>query len=160
MKQTIRKNLGRGILGLSALTGIGVALALTAGTATSGDIPMVVYKSPSCGCCTKWADKLDKQGFDTEVRPVDNLNAIKREVGVPSGMSACHTAKVSGYFIEGHVPAADIQRLLKEKPDIAGLTTPGMPMGSPGMEVPGRKPQPYKVYSIDRQGKAHLFASH
>ncbi len=79
---------------------------------------------------------------------------------MPTGMNSCHTAKVAGYFVEGHVPAADIQRLLREKPDIAGLTAPCMPMGSPGMEVPGRKPQHYKVYSVDRQGKTQLFASH
>lgn len=160
MKQSTRKNLGRGILSLSIVTAIGIAMAMAAGTASSGNIPIVVYKNPSCGCCSRWAEQLDKQGFDAEVRPVNNLNAIKQEVGIPTGMNSCHTAKVDGYYIEGHVPAADIQRLLKEKPDIAGLTVPGMPMGSPGMEVPGRKPQPYKVYSIDKQGKTHLFASH
>lgn len=160
MNQITRKSLGLGIFGLSIAIAMGVALTLASGIASSGDTPMVVYKNPNCGCCTKWAEQLDKQGFVTDVKPVANINAIKQEVGVPAGMSSCHTAKVGGYFIEGHVPASDIQRLLKEKPDIAGLTAPGMPMGSPGMEVPGRKPQPYKVYSIDKQGKARLFASH
>ncbi|RMG34929.1 MAG: DUF411 domain-containing protein [Gammaproteobacteria bacterium] len=121
---------------------------------------MTIYKNPSCGCCTKWAERLHKQGFDTEVRPVNNLEQIKRQVGVPSKLAACHTAEVGGYFVEGHVPAADIKRLLKEKPDNAGLTTPGMPVGSPGMEVPDHAPQPYKVYAIDHQGNAQVFASH
>ncbi len=156
MNRTIRN----GLAGLALAAGLGGGALLLTGNASSGQIPMVVYKHPSCGCCTKWAEYLDGQGFATEVRAVQDLPRIKQQAGVPEKLASCHTAEVGGYFIEGHVPAADIKRLLKEKPDIAGLTAPGMPVGSPGMEVPGRKPDHYKVYAVDRQGRAHLFASH
>ncbi len=159
MKVKRMSNVATILTGVVVLGGLGGALILT-GTANGEAVPMVVYKNPSCGCCTKWAEQLEQQGFDTEVRPVRNLGQIKQQVGVPSNLGSCHTAEVGGYFIEGHVPAADIQRLLEEKPDIAGLTVPGMPVGSPGMEVPGRKAQSYKVYAIDRQGNAQVFASH
>lgn len=158
MNSKTRTWLGTGvIIGASVLAAGGAWLA-GAGPARAG-VPIVVYKNPNCGCCTKWADRLKAQGFDPEVRPVKDLNAIKRQVGVPVGMSACHTARLGKYFIEGHVPASDIRRLLKQ-PDIAGLVVPGMPLGSPGMEVPGRRPMAYKVYAIDRQGRARVFASH
>ncbi len=137
MTKTTRKRIGRGILSLSVVTGLGAALVLASGIASSETIPMVVYKNPQCGCCTKWAEQLDKQGFTTEVRPVNNLNDIKREVGVPTGMNSCHTAKVAGYFVEGHVPAADIQRLLREKPDITGLTAPVCPWVHREWRFPG-----------------------
>jgi hypothetical protein len=159
MHKVSKEILGWAIAGLAGLAGIAVLLAMGSVSAVGGT-PMVVYKNPSCGCCTKWAEHLDEQGFDTEVRPVDNLDAVKQEAGVPASMASCHTAKVAGYFVEGHVPAADIRRLLKEKPDIAGLTVPGMPLGSPGMEVPGRSPMHYKVYAIDHQGTARIYASH
>ena len=150
---------GKAIVVLAGLVAAGVFIVMASGLAAGGT-PMVVYKNPSCGCCTKWAELLDEQGFDTEVRPVHNLDAIKQEAGVPADMASCHTAKVAGYFVEGHVPAADIQRLLKDKPDIAGLSVPGMPLGSPGMEVPGRNPMRYQVYAIDHQGNAHVYASY
>jgi len=119
-----------------------------------------VYKNPSCGCCGKWVEYIEKAGFDAEVLAVQDVMPIKKESGVPSNMTSCHTAKVDGYFIEGHVPVEDIQRLLEEQPDIAGLTVPGMPLGSPGMEVPGRKPMAYKVYAVDKAGKISVFSSH
>lgn len=150
---------GRVIAVLAGLIGVGAFIVMATGSAV-GDTSVVVYKNPSCGCCTKWADRLEEQGFGADVRPVNNLDAIKREAGVPAGMASCHTAKVAGYFVEGHVPAADIQRLLQEKPDIAGLAVPGMPVGSPGMEVPGRDPAHYKVYAIDHQGNALVYASY
>ncbi len=159
MTRNTRTWIGTGIIvgaGLLAATGAWLAGSRPA----QAGVPIVVYKNPSCGCCSKWADGLKAQGFDPDVRPVNDLNQIKRQAGVPGGMSACHTARLGNYFIEGHVPAADIKRLLEERPDIAGLVVPGMPMGSPGMEVPGRKPMAYKVYAIDRQGQAHVFASH
>lgn len=145
---------------LSVMTaGFFVISTLSSGPTEAGT-EIKVYKNPSCGCCTKWADSLEKKGFDAEVLAVRNLPSIKKESGVPGNMTSCHTAKVAGYFIEGHVPAEDIHRLLKERPDIAGLTVPGMPMGSPGMEVPGRKAVPYKVYAVDKQGNISVFASH
>ena len=156
MEQAMR----RGLVALALLAGGGGAMLVLSGNAVSEPIPMVVYKNPNCGCCTKWAEYLDKQGFVTEVRAVQDLPRIKQQMGVPAKLVSCHTAEVGSYFIEGHVPAMDIQRLLKEKPDIAGLTVPGMPAGSPGMEVPGRKPDHYRVYAVDREGRAHPFASH
>lgn len=160
MKAETKAKVGKGIFALAGVIGAGALLLMATGTASSDDTQMVVYKNPSCGCCTKWADQMNEHGFDTDVRPVSNIRAIKQEAGVPSGMRSCHTAKVDGYFIEGHVPAADIKRLLQEKPDIAGLTAPGMPIGSPGMEVPGRSPDRYKVYAIDHKGHAAVFATH
>ena len=161
MRRRLAEKFARGVFGLSLVTLVGVAAVLATGVASSGGTPMVVYKDPNCGCCTRWAEQLDEQGFDTDVRAVGDMASIKQEAGVPGRLSSCHTAKVEGYFIEGHVPASDIRRLLEERPrNIAGLTAPGMPLGSPGMEVPGRKPQSYTVYAIDREGKAHPFASH
>ncbi|MES2858631.1 MAG: DUF411 domain-containing protein, partial [Pseudomonadota bacterium] len=94
---------------------------------------MIVHKSESCGCCGLWVDHMRAAGFAVEVRNADNLNPVKERLGVPYGKGSCHTAEVGGYFIEGHVPAADVRRLLADKPDAKGLVLPGMPMGSPGM---------------------------
>ena len=112
-------------------------LALAAPAAWAENAKAVVYKSPTCGCCSKWIDHLEKNGFEVEAKDVPDVTPIKRANGVPPGMTACHTAMVGGYFIEGHVPAEDVKRLLEEHPQIAGLTVPGMPVGSPGMEVEG-----------------------
>lgn len=95
-----------------------------------------VYKSPTCGCCQGWVEHLRESGFAVAVQDVDDLTAIKRMAGVPEALQACHTALVDGYTIEGHVPATAIERLLRERPEIAGLAAPGMPEGSPGMPSP------------------------
>lgn len=129
-------------------------------TATA-DLPLVVvHKSPSCGCCGLWVDHLEQAGFQVEVRNEDNLNPIKERVGVPFGKGSCHTAEVAGYFVEGHVPAEDIKRLLSEKPNAKGLVLPGMPLGSPGMEVPDGTVQPYTVEIVDQEGTIAAFAQH
>lgn len=99
-----------------------------------------------------------EEGFEVEVRDVDNLDAVKTRVGIPPAMGSCHTAEVGGYFVEGHVPARDIKRLLTEKPRAKGLTVPGMPLGSPGMEHPSGKRQPYVVSLITENGEAREFA--
>ena len=119
-----------------------------------------VYKSPTCGCCTKWVTHLQAHGFATRVTNLEDLSQSKAKYQVPGRMQACHTAVVDGYIVEGHVPAADIQRLLKERPAVAGLAVPGMPIGSPGMEVPGMKAQPYRVFTFDKRGQLQVFASH
>jgi hypothetical protein len=121
---------------------------------------VVVHKSETCGCCKLWVTHLEKAGFEVEVLNSDNLAAIKERVGIPYGMGSCHTAEVSGYFVEGHVPAADIQRLLKEKPAARGLTVPGMPAGSPGMEVPSGKVDPYDVLLVKKDGSTAVFSHH
>lgn len=121
---------------------------------------VVVYKTPTCGCCGGWVEHIRDAGFPVEVHDLDNLNAIKERVGVPYGKGSCHTAEVGGYFVEGHVPAADIRRLLAEKPQAKGLTVPGMPAGSPGMEVPDGTVQPYDVELVAADGTTTVFAHH
>lgn len=121
---------------------------------------MVVHKTPTCGCCGDWVDYMRAAGFDVDVRESDNLAPVKEQVGVPYGMGSCHTAIVDGYFVEGHVPAADVERLLAERPDAKGLTVPGMPLGSPGMEVPSGEVQPYEVLLVLPDGSTEIYARH
>jgi len=117
-----------------------------------------VYKSPTCGCCTKWIEHLEANGFEVEAENSANLDAIKDENSIPRRARSCHTAFVDGYVIEGHVPAEDVKRLLLERPEVAGLAVPDMPIGSPGMEGPD--PEPYDVVSFGgKQGEA-VFSSH
>lgn len=120
---------------------------------------VIVYKSPACGCCLAWADHMSSAGFPVEIRDVQDLSPIKAEAGVPAGMGSCHTARVAGYFVEGHVPAEDVKRLLAEKPDALGLAVPGMPLGSPGM-VQGERRQAYEVVLVARDGSTSVFTSH
>jgi hypothetical protein len=132
-----------------------------AATASSPDasLPvMLVHKNASCGCCGAWVDHMRAAGFRVDVRDVDDLNAVKARVGVPAGKGSCHTAEVGGYFIEGHVPALDIKRLLAETPEAKGLVVPGMPAGSPGMELPGGRVQPYVVELVAHDGTTSAFA--
>ena len=121
---------------------------------------MTVYKDPSCGCCAIWVTHLEKAGFSATVSEAADMAAVKNQLGVPAALRSCHTGVVNGYAIEGHVPAADIQRLLKERPAVVGLAVPGMPIGSPGMEAPGMKPQPFDVIAFDKGGARRVFASH
>jgi hypothetical protein len=126
-------------------------------TATAADT-VVVYKSPTCACCTKWVDHIEKNGFVAVTHDLDNLNleTTKRTLGVPAGRVSCHTATVGGYTIEGHVPADLIRRLIAENPrGVRGLAVPGMPMGSPGME--GIISQAYDVLSFDEQGNVQVY---
>ncbi len=120
---------------------------------------MTVNKSPNCGCCKAWVDIVKKAGYEVQVNNVQDLTPFKQKHGVPSDLMSCHTAVVDGYVIEGHVPVVDIQRLLKEKPAIAGLSVPGMPASSPGMDVPGRN-DPYKVVSFTKTGKKAIYNSY
>ena len=121
---------------------------------------MVVHKSASCGCCGLWVDHMRHAGFEVDVRNEDNLNPIKEALGVPYGKGSCHTAEVGGYVIEGHVPAEDVLRLLTEKPDGRGLVLPGMPAGSPGMEMPDGRVQPYAVELVAKDGSTSIFSRH
>ena len=124
-------------------------------------LPLVlVHKSASCGCCALWVDHMRNAGFQVEVRNSDNLNPIKERVGVPLGQGSCHTAEVGGYFVEGHVPAEDVKRLLSQKPDAKGLVLPGMPAGSPGMELPDGRAEAYTVELVNRDGTTAAFAQH
>jgi hypothetical protein len=119
-----------------------------------------VFKNETCGCCKLWVAHLEQAGFATEVHNIDNLGPIKERVGIPVGKGSCHTAEVGGYFIEGHVPAADVRRLLREKPKAKGLTVPGMPVGSPGMEVASKQVQPYDVLLVAEDGATSVYAHH
>lgn len=118
---------------------------------------IVVYKSPTCGCCTEWVSHLEKNGFSVEIHNRRTMNPIKAKFGVPPHLQSCHTAEVDGYIIEGHVPADDIVRLLREKPAIKGLAVPGMPMGSPGMEGP--RSDPYDVLTFEENGRTSTYSS-
>jgi hypothetical protein len=111
----------------------------------------MISRDPNCGCCGAWADHLQRAGFPVKIIETDNVNAIKQRLGVPPDLASCHTAEVQGYVIEGHVPAAAIQRLLVEKPQAIGLSVPGMPIGSPGME--GGAPETYNVVLFGPQGR-------
>ncbi len=119
---------------------------------------ITVYKSPTCGCCTKWVKHLEQNGFIVEAFNSRDMSAVKRQMGITRDIQSCHTGEIDGYFIEGHVPADDIKRLLKEKPEAAGLTVPGMPMGSPGME--GHRKDAYSVLLVSKDGKQEVFSKH
>jgi hypothetical protein len=121
---------------------------------------VIVHKSPSCGCCGAWVDHMREEGFAVEVRETDNLEPVKSRLGVPFGKGSCHTAEVGGYFVEGHVPASDVRRLLAERPDARGLALPGMPIGSPGMEAPDGRVQPYTVELVEKNGTTAAYARH
>lgn len=121
---------------------------------------MVVHKSPTCGCCGLWVEHMREAGFPVRVHDTENVHAIKEQLGVPYGKGSCHTAEVGSYLVEGHVPAEDIKRLLTQRPDAKGLVLPGMPLGSPGMEMPGGQAQPYTVELVARDGTTEAFASH
>ena len=130
-----------------------------AGTeALPADAPVLtVYKSPTCGCCSMWATYMGRQGFRVETVETTNLAAVRDSLGVPGDLSACHTATVGGYTVEGHVPAEQIRRLLAERPRARGIAVPGMPVGSPGMEQ-GSTRQPYSVLLVHDSGEATVFA--
>jgi hypothetical protein len=118
---------------------------------------LAVYKDPTCGCCEAWVEHMKKNGFDVSVNESADMNSVKKSAGIPAAMGSCHTGKVGKYFIEGHVPAADVKRLLAANPDALGLTVPGMPAGSPGMEVPSGLVQPYDVYLVHKDGTTSVW---
>lgn len=127
-----------------------------AGAQTASKID--VFKTSTCGCCAKWVEHLRVAGFAPNATDVTNLSEVKTKYKVPTAVQSCHTAVIKGYVIEGHVPAADIKRLLATRPAIAGLAVAGMPMGSPGMEGPN--PERYDVVAFDAKGRTTVFASH
>ena len=121
---------------------------------------MAVHKTPSCGCCSVWIEHMKDAGFEVDVHDMVDMGPVKERLGVPYTKGSCHTAEVGGYLIEGHIPAADIKRLLEERPDARGLVLPGMPLGSPGMEVPEGQQQPYTVELVRRDGTTEPFSQH
>lgn len=144
------------------LAGVGLAgFAAVPAVATTGQTPIHVRKDPDCGCCTAWIEILEADGFPVtvELLPPDELFQFKLAQGIPETMVSCHTAEAGGYLIEGHVPPADLRRLLAEKPDALGLAVPGMPWGSPGMG-PEAEREAYDVFLIARDGGTSVFASY
>ncbi|WP_290651541.1 DUF411 domain-containing protein [Aquisalimonas sp.] len=153
-------------IGVALLIGAALALAWAAtatAPATSGSPSalVTVYKTPQCGCCTAWVDYMRDEGFDVEAHDVgqQELNAIKQEAGLQRKLASCHTAFVEGYVVEGHVPAEDVRRLLADRPEVDGIAVPGMPIGSPGMEM-GNRRDAYEVFTFANGEKMDAFASH
>lgn len=132
-----------------------------AGPATAGALPVVlVHKTPTCGCCGAWVEHMRAAGFPVQVEERTDLEPVRQRLGVPYGKGSCHTAQVGGYFVEGHVPAEDVKRLLAERPRARGLVVPGMPLGSPGMETPDGRVQPYTVERVEPDGTTTAYAHH
>ena len=140
---------------LVALLAYGFAI----GSALADGLPEVeVWKDPNCGCCVKWIDHLQQNGFEVKAHNVARVDSVRAKLGMPHRYGSCHTAKVAGYVIEGHVPAADIKHLIEQRPMARGLAVPGMPVGSPGMEGPYS--EPYQTLLIGLGDKARVFAEH
>lgn len=127
--------------------------------ANADEDELTMYKDPNCGCCGKWAEHMRANGFSVKEIASSNMGAVKGAAGVPQKLGSCHTAKVGGYVVEGHVPASDVKRMLLERPAIVGIAAPGMPMGSPGMEGPYPADR-FDVISFDGEGKTEVFSSH
>jgi hypothetical protein len=121
--------------------------------------PVHVFKTPTCGCCGAWIDHMKAAGFAVTVTEVDDTSAARQQHGLPDKFGSCHTAVVAGYVVEGHVPASDVKKLLAMKPVAIGLAVPGMPVGSPGMEMGARK-DPYQVLLVTRDGRASVFSTY
>lgn len=146
----------------AAASGAG-PLAATAAATSSAAAPVpngqhiTVYKSPTCGCCEAWIEHLQRAGFQVNVRDTPDVGMVNANFGIPDKVSSCHTAFVGGYAVVGHVPADLIEKLLKERPKVAGIAVPGMPVGSPGMEQGGQK-DPYDVVLFTADGKTSVYA--
>jgi hypothetical protein len=146
-------------LAMAAVAVAGFGLAAQAQKPAAPHV--VVYKTSTCGCCSNWVAHLRQSGFSVEAHdvPQARLNQMGGEAGITQELASCHTAKVDGYYVEGHVPAADIHKMLKERPKITGIAAPGMPIGSPGMEQGGTK-DPYDVVAFTKNGPTTVYARH
>jgi len=143
-----------------AVLALGLGVAAQQKAATPAATKVTVYKTSSCGCCRLWVDHMKSNGFDVQAMDVSaaDVRSVSKAAGLKDEDTSCHTAKIGAYVVEGHVPADDIKRMLKEKPAIAGLSAPGMPQGSPGMEQ-GVK-EPYDVIAFKKDGTSTVFAKH
>ena len=146
------------LLGAATLV---LALVLSSPAGQSPTVPkattITVYKTSTCGCCGKWVEHMANAGFAPIVKDLPEVGSTKAKLGVPSELGSCHTSVVDGYIVEGHVPADVVKQLLKERPKVAGIAVPGMPMGSPGMEQ-GDQKDPYDVIAFDKSGKTSVYA--
>jgi len=148
------------VLTLALAAPAGVLAQRAAGKpAAAAPQAITIYKTATCGCCTKWVDHLKAAGFNPTVHVVENMSQSPITKGVPEALRSCHTATLEGYLVEGHVPADVIKQLLRDKPRVEGIAVPGMPMGSPGMEQGGRK-QPFNTMAFTKDGKQTVFAKH
>jgi hypothetical protein len=138
---------------LTVLGAAGIGIVAREASAQESLPKVMVTKDPSCGCCSGWVDHLKSAGFPVEVRETSEINRVKVRLGVPNDLASCHTAEVGGYVVEGHVPADAIKRLLAERPQAKGLAVPGMPVGSPGMEVGGVEDDTYEVVLFGPSGQ-------
>ena len=141
---------------LAVITSL-ILLAISSPSQSPGPL-VTVFKTPTCACCGKWVEHLKANGFAVKVQEVRDTSSYERQYHVPRTMVSCHTAVVNGYTIEGHVPAADIKRLLNERTKAVGLAVPGMPVGSPGMEA--ARSEPYSVYAFDESGNTSVYAKY
>ena len=157
-----------GVAGVAALVVAAWALAAGGSDGTSSPVAMpaaaedpgklIVFEGPQCACCAKWGQQMSAAGFELEVHKTEHMAHMKSAVGVPPQVASCHTAKVGGYFVEGHVPAREVQRLLAERPEGRGLVVAGMPAGSPGMELPDGRIQSYEVLLVAEDSSASVYA--
>jgi hypothetical protein len=147
----------RVLLSLAMLALVVVVPACTR-TGNAASPPVVtMYSSPTCGCCGLWAKHLEENGFTVKSVKRADISAVRQKQGVPGRMASCHTAVVDGYVVEGHVPADAIRRLLTERPDVRGIAVPGMPLGSPGMEQPSGRVDPYSIFTFDAAGRTAVW---
>lgn len=160
------RNITRREMLASSLTAVAgaaalVALGPAAARASGAPIAITVYKDASCGCCKAWVTHLGTNGFAPVAKDRTDMEALKDSLGVPAALRSCHTAVIGKFVIEGHVPAADVKRMLAKPPKgVRGLAVAGMPAGSPGMEVPGGRTDRYDVMSFGANGKSRVFATH
>ncbi|MEQ8816432.1 MAG: DUF411 domain-containing protein [Thalassobaculum sp.] len=154
----IRKALFPAAAGIIALAAVAFAAPVLTARPAEAEQEVEVWKSPTCGCCKGWVEHLRAAGFAVTVHDVDDVQPMKTMAGVPDRLASCHTAKVGGYVVEGHVPAADIRRLLGEKPRALGLSVPGMPADAPGMDM--RTGEPYSVVLFGSPDGDKVYARH
>ena len=160
MSNLIKNKVANGILTISVFSILALSVILIPSkTKANNALPTItVYKSPTCGCCSKWVKHLESNGFTVDAKNTNNLSSIKQQLGIQPQVQSCHTAKIGNYVVEGHVPASDIIKMLADKPDIHGLAVPGMPMGSPGME--GSRKDNYNVLAITNGNNLTVYNSH
>jgi hypothetical protein len=154
------KTMKKGTLaGIVISVGILLIVAMFSLQKVNANPVVTVYKTSTCGCCKNWVKHMEDHGFKIRAVDLKDLSFVKQQYGITGNLASCHTAIVDGYVIEGHVPASDVQRLLSEKPDVVGISAPGMPVGSPGMEM-GNRVDRYAVVSFDKNGDLEIFSQY
>lgn len=158
--RALARTVGRRTILSGALALGGASLLGFHGVVSAANRPrprIVMHRSPTCGCCLKWADKARAAGFAVAVVETKDIAAVKRQLGVPEVLASCHTSTIGGYTLEGHVPPQHVKKLLATKPDVRGIAVPGMPLGAPGMEVEGYAGDAFEVFAFDAAGKFKPF---